>query len=790
MNTVFDNTLFRRGRLQTRISALVLIVAGLLLIATVTLVTLRAQNQMADDANERLRLANRVLTVNTDTWMDSNIHALNELVMQPGIISMDADEQKPILEAMHNVYPHMYLVSTTDLTGFNIARNDAGDLTDYSDRIWVQGALAGNALTYQSLIGRTSGEPALVVSTPIRDAGGEIIGVGMFATDLNAITEEVHASNIGETGYAYIVDADNLVIAHPDETVTAELKDFSDDPPVKFAREGKTGAMEFETEDGELWQTHIEVLDNGWVVVVRQQKDELLEPLRAFGVLAVIAALIGLAALVVVTLLTIRHALRPVHLLTETAVAISKGDLSRQSPVISDDEIGTLANTFNSMTDQLRGLIGNLEERVTARTRDLEIAGNVARQITTVLDTDALLQEVVTLTATSFDFAITSILLYDEEEKQLVRVAGATAQGEKLYTDHTIGGPDSEEEMASRILPIDAEPSIIAQAARSRQLVNVGDVTLSNAYLSGFPNIRSEIAIPMVLGNQLIGVFDVQSEAVDRFGKDDQNVLTTLAEQIAIAVRNAQLFTELETARDQAEQANRVKSQFLAAMSHELRTPLNGILNFTQFVSSGLMGPINEKQVGFLSKATANGEHLLSLINDVLDISKIEAGSLKLFIEDNVNVNTILDSVVANAETLLKNKPVQLVTDIEPNLPALRADERRIQQILLNLVSNACKFTDEGQVTISARYRPHYLLFTIKDTGPGIAPEEQVNVFEIFGQTDTGLRKGEGTGLGMPISKRLAEAHGGELWLESQVGQGSTFFVRLPVQTTPIQEGA
>jgi signal transduction histidine kinase len=180
----------------------------------------------------------------------------------------------------------------------------------------------------------------------------------------------------------------------------------------------------------------------------------------------------------------------------------------------------------------------------------------------------------------------------------------------------------------------------------------------------------------------------------------------------------------------------------------------------------------------------ASGKHLLSLINDVLDISKIESGALELFIEERVNVDQILKDVAATGEGLIGGKPVQLALNIEDTLPPIVADERRIRQIILNIVSNACKFTDAGSITINARCQENKeLLISIKDTGPGIATDEHTMVFDSFKQTKTGLSHGGGTGLGMPISKRLAEAHGGRLWLESVLGQGSTFFVALPIQS-------
>lgn len=244
-----------------------------------------------------------------------------------------------------------------------------------------------------------------------------------------------------------------------------------------------------------------------------------------------------------------------------------------------------------------------------------------------------------------------------------------------------------------------------------------------------------------------------------------------------------QRIVEVDQARAQAERSDQVKSAFLASMSHELRTPMNAVINFTQFVVDGDTGPVNEEQKELLSEVIGSASHLLNLINDVLDMSKIEAGSLKLFIEDGINVNTILTSVTATGRSLLKAKSVQLETSIPDDLPLIRGDRQRIVQIMLNIVSNACKFTDEGHIKIQAEQISDKIKISVTDTGPGIAPEDQVAVFQAFKQTTTGLRQGGGTGLGMPIAKSLAEAHGGDLWLESESGKGATFYVLLPVKS-------
>ncbi|MDX2077894.1 MAG: ATP-binding protein [bacterium] len=238
---------------------------------------------------------------------------------------------------------------------------------------------------------------------------------------------------------------------------------------------------------------------------------------------------------------------------------------------------------------------------------------------------------------------------------------------------------------------------------------------------------------------------------------------------------------ELEKAKEEAERANVVKSQFLAAMSHELRTPLNAILNFTQFVSTGVLGDVNEEQEETLNKVVTSGEHLLGLINDVLDISKIEAGALELFVEDNVNINKELKMVIATAKGLIGDRPVTIEEAIAPDLPLITGDRQRISQIMLNLVSNACKFTEKGTITIGAELRGEHIQFFVKDTGMGIASEDFEKIFQTFGQTRVGLKQGRGTGLGLPISRRLAEAHGGKLTVTSTIGEGSTFFVELPI---------
>lgn len=307
------------------------------------------------------------------------------------------------------------------------------------------------------------------------------------------------------------------------------------------------------------------------------------------------------------------------------------------------------------------------------------------------------------------------------------------------------------------------------------------------------PNLNDALVLNDMIGSMaVVGILTALLVLAERHRdavEDDRRAELIIANSELRDARNnlekrvEERTRDLNVALEAAKRSDEVKSAFLASMSHELRTPLNSVINFTKFVMRGVMGPVTERQEETLAKVIASGQHLLSLINDVLDMSKIESGSLNLFVEDDVDLNTILETVLGSAESLLHDKPVELQTDIQSRLPIMRADRKRVTQIMLNVVSNACKFTEEGFVNVQAKLEDEHLLVSVQDTGPGIPKESADAVFSSFKQTNTGLRQGEGTGLGMPISKSLAEAHGGKLWFESEEGKGATFFVKLPMQS-------
>jgi signal transduction histidine kinase len=299
---------------------------------------------------------------------------------------------------------------------------------------------------------------------------------------------------------------------------------------------------------------------------------------------------------------------------------------------------------------------------------------------------------------------------------------------------------------------------------------------------------------PVISKGRLLGALEVFDDVEDRyFGDEDALLLEALANQLAVAVDNARLYSSLEERARELAEANRLKSEFLTNVSHELRTPLNSIIGFSDALLAGLYGPLNEKQADRLSSVQRNAHSLLAVISDLLDLSKIEAGKMEVAAEQ-VNITEELEAVLPTFEPQAAAKNLQLRYDIAPDLPPVFGDQQRIRQVLINLLSNAVKFTPQGQITVRAR-RVDYqgqpaVLCQVEDTGIGIAPDDQSIIFEAFRQADgSTTRQYEGTGLGLAICKRLLDLMGGHIWVESQPGQGSRFSVLLPVTSTTDAEG-
>jgi signal transduction histidine kinase len=282
----------------------------------------------------------------------------------------------------------------------------------------------------------------------------------------------------------------------------------------------------------------------------------------------------------------------------------------------------------------------------------------------------------------------------------------------------------------------------------------------------------------------------LQRRAVGEFPAETVRLMQTLASQSVLAIQNARLFREIADKSEQLALASEHKSHFLANMSHELRTPLNAILGYAELLVDGIYGELPEKPKGVLERIQSNGKHLLALINDVLDLAKIEAGQLTLTLED-YSLTDLVSSVVTATEPLATAKGLKFAAIVEDGLPTAHGDSRRVSQVLLNLVGNAIKFTDAGEVEIRAAAKDGYFVLSVRDTGPGIAAQDQERIFGEFQQIDnSNTRNKGGTGLGLAISKRMVEVQGGTISVESTPGAGAAFRVVLPVRVEALVEAA
>jgi signal transduction histidine kinase len=309
--------------------------------------------------------------------------------------------------------------------------------------------------------------------------------------------------------------------------------------------------------------------------------------------------------------------------------------------------------------------------------------------------------------------------------------------------------------------------------------VNVPDYPLSYVHQAGF---RALLAVPLLRKDRLIGGLVVRRKTAGEFPAPVVDLLQTFAAQSVLAIHNARLFKEVEEKSRELEMADKHKSEFLANMSHELRTPLNAILGYTELILDKIYGDVSEKIQEVLERLEKNGRHLLSLINDVLDLSKIEAGQLTLSLSE-YSMGELVQTVSTSVEALAAEKNLELKAKVPTDLTIGKGDEQRIAQVLLNLIGNAIKFTEKGEVRVEVVVSNQTFLVSVSDTGLGLSEADQKRIFEEFQQSDgSSTRKKGGTGLGLFIAKRIVEMHGGRIWVESTLGKGSTFWFTLPVR--------
>ena len=432
----------------------------------------------------------------------------------------------------------------------------------------------------------------------------------------------------------------------------------------------------------------------------------------------------------------------------------------------------------NTATKVAEHVLQENDEKLRRQNEYLSAAAEVSRLVTSTLELDPLFNRAVDLIRSSFGYYFVSFFTLDESGTNAVLRQGTGNVGDEMRArKHSLA-------VGSR--------SIIGSVTATGKTLVVNDTAIDPTHRPNplLPATRAEAGIPLKVGSRILGALDIQSTEINAFLAEDIAILETLADQIAVALDNANSYQLAQKAFSEMQELDRIKSQFLANMSHELRTPLNSIIGFSRVILKGIDGPVSSQQQQDLTAIYNSGHHLLGLINDILDLSKIDAGKMELYLEE-LNISDTISSVMSTGMGLLKDKPVKLISKVPADLPTVRADPMRIRQVLINLISNAAKFTDEGSVTVSAEVQPAEngkleMLINVTDTGPGIAKEDQSKLFQAFSQVDSSpTRKTGGTGLGLSICQRLIDLHGGTIGVHSEIGQGSTFYFTLSLYAQP-----
>jgi len=646
-------------------------------------------------------------------------------------------------------------------------------------------------LYYGPVYFRKESEPYMTLAVK---GSGKAGGVTVAEVNLKFIWDVVSQIRIGRAGKAFVVDGQGTLIADPDIGLVLQKTSLAGLEQVKAALAGapvpgQTPARVDTARDARgqhVLTAHATIVPLRWTVFVEQPLEEAFEPLRASISRTALLLLLGIAFSIAASLVLARRMVTPIRALQAGAERVGAGDLGERIEVRTGDELQALAEQFNSMAARLQESYANLEHKVESRTQDLSEA---LEQQTATAEILRAISSSPTDTQPVFDtIARRSVRLCDALCCAVFQVQGGLL--------HLVAHSNfSEEGLAAARqgypAPVNG-PSYAARTLRDRAVTHVPDTDTDPAgspetrELARRVGYRSLLQVPVLRGADAIGVIAVARRAAGPFSDKEIELLRTFGDQAVIAIENTRLFQELREKTEQLEIANRHKSEFLANMSHELRTPLNAIIGFSEALLERWFGALNDKQDEYLQDVLSSGRHLLSLINDILDLSKIEAGRMELDLAA-FNLPLALDNALTLVRERATRHGIRLELAVGAGVGELVGDERKIKQILLNLLSNAVKFTPEGgHVGVRAERANGGVEVSVSDSGIGIAPEDQEAIFDEFRQVGTDYaRKREGTGLGLTLARKFVELHGGRLWVKSHVGQGSTFTFALPERPWP-----
>jgi signal transduction histidine kinase len=689
-------------------------------------------------------------------------------VSGPGLAAAARDTLHLQLQTLLVEDPVFCCLAVLDSKGRVLASAGSGDVASLAE--WTPALEPGQDAALQPATLDPDAEAGLVVVQRIAGQDGETLGVVAGWLSLGDLIADLQTiGDLGETGEVYLVDPDGMAL--PRGQVVSS-------PGIEAALAGGRVEGLYENYAGvPVIGVYRWVPELGLALVAEQGQNEAFATADSVVATVVGTSLVVALVTAVIAAVVTRQITRPIVRLTKSALSMAGGDLNQHVPVTSQDEIGILAYVFNRMAADLKALYEDLEEKVAQRTALLQSANyqiqrraiqmqasvEVGQAVTSILDSDQLLEQVVQVVRSRFVYSRVAVYTADNGGGHL-RLRACAGEAGPLH---------------DTLVPVDV-PGPVGRAFREGEtVVEIHLVPIKVGPPTSYTS--SEAALPLRLGGRILGVLDVQSTDEEGFDEDDVSVLQNVAHQITIALENARAYAVEREAVERLKDLDLSKRRFLANMSHELRTPLTNILGFSRLMLKGISGSLTEQQQSDLQIVYQDSQHLLGLINDLLDISHIEAGLMELEFEE-IDLAQLIHSVMATASALVRDKDVELYQEIAPNMPTVQADIARIRQVLLRLLANAAKFTECGSITVRAWPIDGEVRVSISDTGMGIPPEDQGRIFERFEQgTMENGRRPDGAGLGLALSKEFVEMHGGRMWVESEVGKGSTFTFSLPL---------
>jgi signal transduction histidine kinase/DNA-binding response OmpR family regulator len=713
-----------------------------------------------------------------------------------------AREQREIdyLRLLRNV-PAIGEIAHLDASGkeqLRVSRLTLDAVGSQADHSQSRGFLAARSGTtyFSSVYFRNESEPYMTIAVPAGEYGVEVT---VAEVNLKAIWDVVSRIRIGKAGRAYVVDLLGHLVAHPDISLVLQKRDLSALPQIRSARAARAAPGDEEVgmiapgiQGGQFLTAYAPIALLGWLVLVEQPLGEALAPLRASVVRGIILFVLGLVLSVLASVLLARRMVAPIRALQAGAARIGAGDLGHRIQVRTGDELQALGEEFNRTAEQLEESYAGLEQKVQARTRELSKAleevralSEVGRAVSSTLDLETVLRTIVSRANQLSGTDAGAIFEYDESAEEFFLRATQNLEEEAVE--------------ALRHTPLRKGEGAVGRVAVTRAPVQIPDIQDEGAYRGRLRDVlvrsghRALLAVPLLREDHLLGGLVVNRKSPGEFSADVIDLLTAFATQSALAIQNARLFREIEEKGRQLEIASRHKSQFLANMSHELRTPMNAIIGVTEMLLEDARAFGQQDQIEPHERILRAGKHLLALINDILDLSKIEAGKMELHLE-SFAIRPLVEDVATTVRPLAEKNGNRLVVECAADPGAMRADATRVRQALLNLVSNASKFTERGLVTVAVGRRRDdgrdWITFAVSDTGIGMTADQVGRLFEEFTQADASTtRKYGGTGLGLAISRRFCRMMGGDITVESASGSGSTFTIRLPAEVRAAEAG-